>query len=375
VRKRRVRVFWLIKGLGPGGAERLLVSFARVRDRDRYEYEVGYLVPEKDALVPELEALDVPVTCLEGGAWHDLGWVRRLHSYLDKGNFQLVHAHSPLPAGMARLVGRALPSARRPRVLATEHNLWDRYARPTRWVNKLTAPLGVGSLSVSQGVHDHLPSRLRRHDQVLCHGVDLDGIVAQRGEREAVRAELGIASGEVVFAHVANFRVQKAHGDMLAAARILLGKCENARFLLIGQGPCEEEIRATHAKLELGERCRILGYRPDVVRVMAGCDVMVLSSVFEGMPVAVMEALALSMPIVATNVGGLPEMVSDGTEGFLVAPSRPEELAKAMLELAVEPGASVLRAQMGEAAMKKSAVFDIRTTARILEDLYTDFVS
>jgi glycosyltransferase involved in cell wall biosynthesis len=130
----------------------------------------------------------------------------------------------------------------------------------------------------------------------------------------------------------------------------------------------ETEILAEYERVGLGQRFRLLGYRPDAVRILAGCDVFILASHYEGFPVALMEALALGRPVVVTAVGGIPDAVTDGREGFLVSPGHPDELADAVLRLAKDEN---LRAQMGDAAYQRGTEFDIRRAVRRIEMVYT----
>ena len=102
------------------------------------------------------------------------------------------------------------------------------------------------------------------------------------------------------------------------------------RFAAAGHGPLAVEVRAEHARLGLGDRFALLGHRDDAIRLLAGADLFVLASGHEGLPVAVMEALALGVPVVATRVGGLPEVVTDGVDGLLVPPGDPAALAAAI---------------------------------------------
>src|ERR1044072_4743246 len=104
----RIRVLWLTKGLGPGGAERLLVSFAAVADRERFDLQAAYLLPWKDHLVADLAALDVPGVCLDGRRAVDLRWLARLRDVVRNRSIDIVHMHSPLVAAMARPALRAL---------------------------------------------------------------------------------------------------------------------------------------------------------------------------------------------------------------------------------------------------------------------------
>jgi L-malate glycosyltransferase len=369
---RPVRVLWLVKGLGPGGAERLLVAAASAHDRGGFGFEVDYLLPWKDALVGELEALGVPTRCLEVRDERDLRWAARLRRRLVREPVDVLHAHSPYPAGIARLVVRTLPKARRPRLVYTLHNTWHSFARPTRWLAGATYPLDDADVAVSRQVHETLPARLRARTEVLVHGVMLDEIRAQAACRDHVREELGIGRDELVVGTVANFRAQKDYPNLLEAACVLRDRGVAVRIVAVGQGQLEAQTRALHERLGLGGRVMLLGRRDDAVRVLAACDLFTLASDNEGLPVAVMEALALGLPVVATAVGGVPEAVTDGVEGLLVPPKQPEALAGAIAALARDPAR---RVEMGAAARAASARFDIRVAAARMEDLYREVLA
>src|ERR1700730_14146135 len=135
---RPVRVLWLIKGMGPGGAERLLVSFAPGADHQRSSSPAASLLPWKDQLVPALESAGVAVHCLDGPRSADPRWVGRLRRLLRRGQFDVVPIHSPRVAAFARPVVRFAASRPRPALMYTEHNDWAGYAAGTRWANRLT---------------------------------------------------------------------------------------------------------------------------------------------------------------------------------------------------------------------------------------------
>ncbi|MDP8970268.1 MAG: glycosyltransferase [Actinomycetota bacterium] len=363
----RVRVLWLIKGLGPGGAERLLASAAEVRDRQTFEYEAAYLLPWKRHLAEDLETAGVAVHCLGGSHALDLRWVVRLRRLLAERGYDVVHVHSPMVAGVARLLVRSLPRRLRPRLVTTEHNNWSSYAPPTRLLNALTFPLGDIGFAVSTDVRESIPPRLRSGVEVLVHGLLVERAAAQVTDRQVARAQLGLTDGDVVVGTVANLRAQKAYPDLLAAARMILDKGLPVTFVAVGQGPLEDEIHALHARLGLGDGFRLLGYRQDPVRVLTACDVFALASLYEGLPVALMEALAVGLPVVATAVGGIPEAVRDGVEGLLVPPGQPGRLAAAIETLVGDPQR---RARMARAAAARAHAFDIRTAVNRLETEY-----
>jgi glycosyltransferase involved in cell wall biosynthesis len=363
----RTRVLWLIKGLGPGGAERLLVSAAAVHDRERFELEVAYLLPWKTALVADLKAAGITVHCLDVPRPEDPRFPLKLRRLLRDRNYDIVHAHSPVSAAVARLVTRTFPAHRRPKFVSTEHNVWSSHSRLTRLLNTLTFPIGDAWIAVSNEVNRSLPQRHQRRADVIVHGVVVDEVKERLPLRDEVRAELRLEPHELAVATVANFRSQKAYPDLLAAARIILDRGLPVRFVAVGQGPLEDEIRALHAELGLGDAFNLMGYQHDPIRILAGCDVFTMASHYEGYPVAIMEALAVGLPVVATTVGGIPEAVRDGVEGLLVPPSRPDLLAAALEELALDPDR---RRRMAAAAAARGDAYDISSAIDRIEAIY-----
>jgi glycosyltransferase involved in cell wall biosynthesis len=368
---RPIRVLWLTKGLGPGGAERLLVTSARRRDRGRVAVRVAYLLPHKVALVGELEAEGVPVACLGYRAAHDPRWLAALRRSLVHDPVDIVHAHNPVMAVGARVVARSMHRRLRPQVVVTDHNVWHGYMPVSRWADGLTGRLDDARLAVSEAVRTSLPTPIQRRSQVVLQGIEVERVRAQRSQRVAMRAELGLNPDALVVGTVANLRAQKAYPDLLAAALEVVERLPDVRFVAVGQGPLEAEVRALHARLGLGDRFLLLGHRPDAVRVMAACDVFVLASLYEGLGVAVMEALALGLPVVATAVGGVPEVVEHGREGLLVPAGRPPELAAALVTLLTD---GKCRQQMAEAALRRGAELSIDTAVRRTEAVYQELV-
>jgi len=356
---RVLRVLLLTKGLGPGGAERLLVEQVAARSAG-VDYEVAFLLPWKQHLVPELEDLGAPTHCLSVRNEADPRWALRLERLIHTGGFDLVHAHAPLSAAAARVQVRAR-KARLPFVY-TEHNRWPSYHRATRFANYATYRLNDAIFAVSGDVRDSVPPSLRDRVEVLVHGIDLDRVRRHVADRVLVRRELGIGDDELLVVTVANYREHKGYPYLLRAAAELRDEGAPIRFAVVGQGQLERDVAALHAELGLDGTMQLLGYREDAVRVIAGADVFALASLHEGLPVAVMEAQALAVPVVATAVGGLVEAVTDGVDGRLVAPGDPNALVDALRSL-LDPQE---RARMADAARAAGDRFSSRhATARI----------
>lgn len=355
-----LRVLWLIKGLGPGGAEHLLLQQARAHDAATLDLRCGYLVPWKNHLVPDMEAAGVAATCLDGEHMQDLRWVRRLWLLLRDFRPDVVHVHSPLVAVFVRLVVRGMGRGR-PRLVVTEHNDWSRHRRPTRWLNAATYWLDDAHVAVSDGVYDTVAPWARGDLAVLHHGIDLDAVRAS-ADRDGVRRELGIPADHLVVGIVANYRREKDHPNLFAAADIALAADPGLTIVVVGQGPLADDIAAMHAASHDPDRIIVTGYRDDARRVMSAFDVFTLASRHEGLPVTAMEAVALGLPIVATRVGGLAEIVDDGVSGWLVPAGDPGQLAERWLTYRDHE----LLKSHGERAFQRSSAFDVR---RALDEL------
>ncbi len=362
----RIRVLWLIKGLGPGGAEQLLLSSARVADHARFDLHAAYVRPDKTHLVEPLERAGVPTHFLAAGGAGRWLWPVRLRALM--AGFDVVHAHSPLLAGVARLVARTL--WRRPVTVSTEHNVWGNFAWPTRVLNAVTCGLDARRWAVSDEVRRSMWRPFRHGASVLIHGIVVDDSSSRAAGaevRDRIRAELGVPDDAVVAVTVANYRREKDYPNLLRAARRVLDANPRAWLVVVGQGPLDAEVRALHDRLGLGDRVVLAGYRRDVPDLLAAADLFVLGSAFEGLPVSIMEAMASGLPVVATAVGGVPEAVSDGVTGRLVPPQDDAALAGAWVDVA---GDASLRARMGATARARSTVFDIRTAVAVQQEAY-----
>ncbi len=361
----------MIKCLGFGGAERLVVDSVVAGDTEAFEYEVAYVMDAEDALVPAITATGTPVHPLGGGHNGDLCWTGRLRALLRRGHYDVVHFHLPYTASVGRLVVASLPTAERPAVVYTEHSLWNKMAVVVKGLNRATIGLDRSLIVVSDAAHDALPRSLRTRAQVIVHGVDLsrsDALITRRNEiRNEVRAELGTPDGNLLLLTVANLRPEKGYDVLLDAARLLLDRQLPVQVVAVGRGPLEDELRRRHQELGLGDTFVFLGPRDDVLRLLVGADAFVLASHQEGLPVVLMEATSIGLPIVATAVGGVPQVLTDGVDGLVVDPGRPDRLADALQRVVEHPG---LRTKLGAGAKARSAMFDVTTASHQIEDIY-----
>jgi glycosyltransferase involved in cell wall biosynthesis len=360
------RVLFLIKGLGRGGAEQLLVNAARYLDTTEFQYEVAFLLPELDDLGSELEGLGMRSYCLGGNG---VAWMGRLRSLVRDRDAQIVHTHSPYAAIGARLVLKPLGG---PRLVHTEHGVWESYHPATRWGNLLTFPLNDHVFAVSHHVEKSIryPRALRRLRmppvETVYHG--LDPAVPQKARRgNGVRESLGIPDNVPVIGAVGNFRVEKGHRYLLEAAVHVRRQLPEARFVLVGTGPLEGVLKRQARELRLDNSVIFTGARSDVSRVASSFDVFVLPSIHEGLSIALVEALSIGVPAVVTRTGGVVETVSDGVNAVVVPPRDARALGHAIVSVVNDPA---LRRRLAEAGKARAADFDIRSAVRRMEEVY-----
>lgn len=371
---RKTKVMYLIKGLGLGGAEKLLEQASPHLDWERFDYEVVYLLPWKNALVPYFERTGVPVFCLNQRRTYDLRVVRELVRLLRDRRVDLLHLHLPYSGILGRLASKMAPVKA---VVYTEHNLWERYHWLTMTANRLTYRWNDAVISVSDEVERSIRSHYRVNGKprlsTILNGVDVDQLYAIARDPLGVRKEFGIPEDHQLVAHVANFTPKKRHEDLLRAVQLVCQRQPAITFLLVGQGPLEAEMKALAQDLNITGNVVFAGFRTDATRLMAAADLFVLPSQYEGLPVSLLEAMGLGLPVVATRVGGVPEVVSDGVEGFLVEPLHPGLVAEKVLELTSSPE---LRQRFSRNGVERvNEHFSVRAMVASTEALYTQVLT
>ncbi|NUN06075.1 MAG: glycosyltransferase [Bdellovibrio sp.] len=368
-----LKVLILIKGLGLGGAERLIVDSLPYLNREQFDYEFAYTLPWKDFLVPTIKKSGFQVHCLGmQKTWHFPLMQRRLQKLIRERSFDLIHADLPVTGVLARFMGRRFGIP----VIYTEHNLQERYHPLTRRANALTFGWNDCVLAVSEEVATSINRcGLGRKTKVktLLNGVPVEQVRAEAGNVNGLREEFGIPKNNLIVGTVAVFRRQKRLQDWLEVASRVTKQQRNVTFLLVGHGPEESMLRTKIKELKLEKHVLMPGFRPDGRRVMALMDVFLMTSEFEGLPMALLEAMALHKPVVATSVGGIPEVVKNGDEGFLTRVGAVDDLAECTTKLLGDPQ---LRQRMGErGAAKVEEKFHIKHRVKFIEVLYWEVLA
>jgi len=339
-------------------------------DPSLFEYHVAYLLPWKDAFVPHLRGLRVETICLDGAK--GFGWARRLKRFVRDRRIDIVHVHSPYVAAVAR----STLDRRAVRLVTTEHNVWERYHRATYWANAATFARNDHVFAVSDEVRRSIryPGLMRFLPlptiETLHHGIDVDRVTATP-PATGVREQLGIPAGSPVVVTVANFKPHKGHEHLLQVAAAVVRVRPDVRFVLVGDGPLKEALRREAARLGVEKAVVFAGFREDALRIVRGSDVFAMSSIQEGLPLALLEAMALGCPPVATRVGGVSAVIEDAVNGFIVEPRDSQTQAERILKI-LDDGA--LRGALGVAARERAGQFHVWHAARRIERVYSELV-
>jgi glycosyltransferase involved in cell wall biosynthesis len=329
----RATIGQVLHSLQVGGAEMLAAHLAR-RFRDSYRF-VFICLDSLGRLGEQLREEGFPVHVVGRRPGLDWRCPLRLRSLLQQERVDLIHAHQYTPF-LYSLLSRL--HSRRPPVLFLEHGRHYPDTRRLKRViaNRLLLRRGDRVVAVGQSVRQALidnegipPHRV----DVIYNGINLSAFDPAQYDRCAVRNELGIAPGEFFIMQVARLDYLKDHATAVRTMKRVTERRPEARLLLIGEGPLRGTIEELVAQLNLGQAVRLLGLRCDVRRLLPAADLFLLTSISEGIPLTVIEAMAAGLPVVSTRVGGVPEVVDDERTGLLAPAGADDALAEKVCQL------------------------------------------
>lgn len=334
-----VRVAHLIHTMTYGGVETVLLNWLKTLDKRRFEVHLfSFDNPGAEAFLQAAAAAGFEVALIPWSRRKPvLRAARVLAKHVRARRIDILHCHNTY-AQLVTLVAGWLTGVKTITTLYVWGDFgWKRNA--LQLADRLTAPL-LDQISVhcertfADVVRRGIPARRLR---LLTCGYDGKPIELPSGERDRRRRELGAAPGNPVLLNVARFWPEKAHDVLLHSFRTILDCRPDAQLWIAGVGPLEDRIRALCAELRLSESTRFLGFRSDLAELLALADIQLHPSDMEGVPLAVCAGMAAGLPIVATSVGGLVEILRHERSALLVEPRRPDLFAEAVLRLIDHP--------------------------------------
>jgi glycosyltransferase involved in cell wall biosynthesis len=340
-----------------GGAQRVLLDQARWFDSHGHKVTAVFFYDKQGLHSVWQEKLGIPIltmTRLRGNGLLSKGWalltgLLRLWALLQRGHFDVIETFTYdsnlLALPLAWLAGV-------PVRIATHHGMIEGFPR---WIERLHSWLmnmGLASVlvSVSNKALDQAATTGARRERMV---VIQNGIVPSQpdlAQVSATRGEIGLGSDDVFLLSVGRLVYQKGHEFLIRAMPSVLGHYPRVKAVICGDGSLRNALDAQIRDLQLTDSVLLLGNRTDIDRFLSSANIFVLPSRWEGLPVSLLEAMGMGLPVVATQVEGVEEVVQDRVQGLLVAPEESDSLAAALIELIAQPA---LRSRMGAAARKR----------------------
>ncbi|MGM0946822.1 MAG: glycosyltransferase [Bacteroidota bacterium] len=375
----KIKILHLIKSLGRGGAEKLIPETALVHDQRKFEFHCLYFYHQPENIVEELQAAGIQVHLIPSSNLGLFFQIEPVRDFIKQNQFDIIHAHLPWAGILARFVGRKLPIP----IVYTEHNTWDRYNRLSYWGNRLTFKQQDVAIAVSNevalsmqlnsiwdpyrrgekpkiqvvqnGVNTEVFQRIKNQDPIPIaigiktsenRGKNIEIRELENGSKEdlgkkpdnfylsnTLKTNLGIPEEAKVIGKVAVFRSQKRLWLWVELALRILKKREDVHFLLVGDGEWRGRLEKQIAESGKAQHFHLVGVQKEVIPYLNLMDIYLSSSEFEGLPIAMLEAMACEVPVVATRAGGIGEVIQHGIQGFLSGIDDWEELEGHCLQL------------------------------------------
>jgi glycosyltransferase involved in cell wall biosynthesis len=358
-----------VRGSSIHGVSRLFSWWFPRYDRSRFDVSLcGLKHPE-----PATEWLGeqgIPVHHLRRGRF-DPRILSDLVSLARERGARILHVHGYAAADFGRLAARAVGA----KLVLHEHFADPRMPLYQALADRLLRGRTDGAIAVSRSTREFLvKQRSVPEDRVrlIWNGAPLDEFAPVPRERAlAVRRELGLPDDALVVGTIGRLNAQKGHRFLLEAAAILLPRQPRARLLVAGDGDLMGELRSQAAALGIADRVVFAGHRTDVPGLLGALDVFCISSLYEGTPLALFEAMAAGKAIVSTSVDGCREVLEDGVTGVLVAPADAAALADGLDRVL---GDASLRAALGRQALAASRRYDVRTCVEEMQAFYEELL-
>lgn len=328
--KDKLKVLHIFSTLPVGGAEMLMLNIVKNIDRERFDIVVCCLGQE-GATGRQIKDYGVEVISFNsrrlGGL--NIPLLLRLKDFIRERRFDAVHTHMY----HANLYGRvAAWMAGVPTIFSSVHNIYQRRKRHRMLINRLLAKITkkiiVGTTAVKEDVkrYDHVPEK---KIEIIPYGIDTE-LFTEEHERSKIRENIGLNPVDFVVGNVARLEKAKGQEFLIKAIRLLKDKGLSVKCLIVGSGTLEGELKDMVGRLGIESDVIFLGTRQDLPQLFSAMDVFVFPSLWEGLPLSLLSAMAAGLPVITTYVGGIKDIIVDGRNGIVIPISDPLAIADAI---------------------------------------------
>lgn len=360
-----IPILHLITELDAGGAQSALLRLLEQLDRSRFRPVVACFYNGNGLAARQIRELGIPVLDLGMTAWWRLDALWRLYRLLRRERPYILHCWLFHANFLGRIIGRL---ARVPIIITSRRNV-EIGGRWREWLQRWTANLDDKTVAVCEAARQaEISAAGALPDKVVTIYNGIEAVPYAAADRSVIRREFSIADGAFLLGVVGRLHQQKGHVYLFEALAQVRRRFPDVRLLVVGDGRLRAELAAQTQQQNLTDNIIFTGLRQDIPQILAGLDLFVLPSLWEGLPNVVLEAMAAGLPVVATAVGGTPELVSDDETGLLVPAQDAAALAQAIQRLVENPA---MARQMGKSGRQRvRADFSIRKMVEQTEQLY-----
>jgi glycosyltransferase involved in cell wall biosynthesis len=375
---RKINILYVITKLELGGAQKHLLSLITNLDKSKYNI---FLFTAKEGLLLN-DALAIVGLCIKTSSnltrpinsFKDLPALFEIYNFIKNHNIDIVHTHS----SKAGIIGRLAAKLAKVKIIIHTVHGWpfNDYQRFVArylyiWLERFAAQFSdklivVSGFDKEKGLRNYIGNN---NKYILIHyGILLKNFAISEYKINNIRKECGLRSNDLAIGMIACFKPQKAPQDFIKLACLTKKDRPDIKFILIGDGILRRRIEDLITRFKLKNQVFLLGWRKDISEILSAIDIFVLTSLWEGLPIAVLEAMASAKPVVATDTGGIREIVSENETGFLVRPGDMKSMAEKLKLLLTD---AQLREEIGRNARNSlGSAFSLEIMVGRTQDLY-----
>jgi len=369
----KIKVLQLVEDLKRGGAERVIADISLGINKSRYDVSI-WCISKGGAIAEELQEMGASLRILGISSYFNPFNILRLGRLLRKEKPDIIHTHGYFASVIGRTAAKLININRTILINHVHSTYWD-YKKRNLWIEKFLSKSTHKIICCSNAVrrfvidHEHIDPSL---SVVIYNGVDIDKFSCTE-DTILKETTLGFNPAKQVIGTVSSLTAHKGHIYLLKAASKVLEVFPSTQFIFVGDGRKREELEKKAKELNVFSSITFLGTRKDIPNILAAIDIFVLpSSSREGLGISLLEAMAAEKPVVATSIGGIPEVVIDEETGILVPPKKANDIADAIIELLKSPIKAKTMGQKG--ALRAKEKFTTQHMLVEIEKLYEVFI-